>query len=245
MARATQVSGNRLLALLPDWDRARILQKLEPRSLEARTVLFEPGEAVDTVYFPLDGVVSLVTVLEHGGPVEVATVGNEGIVGVPAALGGSLAVRAISQVPGRYLNMSMGAFFEELAVNQALARLVQFYVQALFGQISQAVACNRLHSTEERLSRWLLMTQDRVGGEQFSITQEFVGQMLGVGRATAALAADALERAGLVSCRPGHIEIASRHGLEQVACECYRVFRSERDAIAGGRIGGWQPDFIG
>ncbi|HVC23898.1 MAG TPA: Crp/Fnr family transcriptional regulator [Candidatus Dormibacteraeota bacterium] len=243
MPGGSEISGNRLLARLPSRDRGRILQKLAPRFLKVRTHLFEAGEIVDSVYFPLDGVVSLVTVLEHGGAVEVATVGNEGLVGVPATLGGSLMVCAISQVAGRCLSMSIDAFFDELAASQPLTTLVNIYVQSLFGQISQGVACNRLHSTEERLSRWLLMSQDRVGGDQFSITREFLGQMLGVGRDTASLAANALERAGLVTCRPGHIEVADRSGLEQVSCECYRVFRSEQRAVTDERTDRPQPLF--
>lgn len=241
MARATEITGNRLLARLPDRDRIRIAQRLAPRALEVRTRLFEPGEVVDSVYFPLEGVVSLVTVLEDGGSVEVATVGNEGVVGVPAAVGGSLMVRAISLVGGRSLSMPIGAFFDELALSQPLRALVNTYVQSLFGQISHAVACLRLHSTEERLSRWLLMSQDRVGSGQFSISQEFLGQTLGVGRDTVALAADVLERAGLVTCRPGHIDVADRSGLEEVSCECYRVFRSEQDAVAQAYTSTWRP----
>ena len=231
MAMAIPVSENRPLACLPSRDRARLMLKAVPRFLKVGTVLFEPGEEVDAVYFPLDGVVSLVTRLKNGGPVEVATVGNEGLVGVPAVGGGSLAVLAISQVEGRSLTMSTSDFLTELANSQPLTRLVQKYVQALFGQISQAVACNRLHSCEERLSRWLLMSQDRVGKYEFSITQEFLGEMLGVSQATVALTASALERAGLISCWVGHIEIVDRQGLEQVACECYRVVRSELDDV--------------
>lgn len=147
---------NRLLCLLPASDRERLLPKLALVFLHVKTVLFEPGQPVDAVYFPLDGVISLVTPLEDGAIVEVATVGNEGLVGVPAVLGGSLAVRAISQVAGRCLTMETGAFLNELAKGGPLARLVENYVQALFGQIAQAAACNRLHSNEERLSRWLL-----------------------------------------------------------------------------------------
>ncbi|HVB77603.1 MAG TPA: Crp/Fnr family transcriptional regulator [Candidatus Nitrosotalea sp.] len=242
---ATPDIENRLLAGLPGRDLARFMPKLAPRFLEIGTVLFESGEVVAAVDFPLDGVVSLVTKLENGGPVEVATVGNEGLVGVPAVAGGSLAVQAISQVAGRSLSMSTPDFLDELATSPSLARLVQNYVQALFGQISQAVACNRLHSTEERLSRWLLMSQDRAGRGQFSITQEFLGQMLGVRRATVALAAGSLERAGLISFWRGYIEILDRYGLEQVACECYRVFRSEVDPVTGRRGSGSRPDWVG
>jgi CRP-like cAMP-binding protein len=226
--------GNRLLACLPSPDRDRILAKLVPNFLKVKTVLFEPGEVVDAVYFPLDGVVSLVTPLEDGAIVEVATIGNEGLVGVPVVLGGSLAVRAISQVAGRSLTMSASDFLDEMANSQPVSRLVQNYVQALFGQISQAAACNRLHSSEERLSRWLLMSHDRVGKDEFIITQEFLGQMLGARRATVTLAAGILQRAGLIRYHRGHIEIVDRDGLEDVSCECYRVIRSELEGVTTG-----------
>ncbi len=188
-------------------------------------MLFEPGQPVDAVYFPLDGVVSLVTPLEDGAIVEVATVGNEGLVGVPVVLGGSLAVRAISQVAGRCLTMEVGAFLYELRTKSAFPRLVDSYVQALFSQISQAAACNRLHSNEERLARWLLMSHDRVGADQFFITQEFLAQMLGSRRATVTLSASILQRAGFIRYHRGHVEIVDRLGLESAACECYDVIR--------------------
>ena len=223
---------NRLLAALPPADRDRLLPKLAPVFLKVKTVLFEPGQLVDAVYFPLDGVVSLVTPLEDGAIVEVATVGNEGLVGVPIVLGGSLAVRAISQVAGRCLTMESRAFLEELGHGGALARLVQNYVQALFGQIAQAAACNRLHSNEERLSRWLLMSHDRIGADQFLITQEFLAQMLGSRRATVSLSAGILQRAGLIRYHRGHVEIVDRAGLELVSCECYQVIRAELDRVS-------------
>lgn len=241
---ATQVrkahSGNRLLAGLPWRDQERIMSKLVPSFLEVETVLFEPGEVVAAVYFPLDGVVSLVTPLQDGAIVEVATVGNEGVVGVPAVLGGSLAVRAISQGAGRSLTMTTSSFLGEVALNEPLARLVQNYVQALFGQISQAAACNRLHSSEERLSRWLLMSRDRVGKDQFPISKEFLGQMLGAPRATVTLAAGVLQKEGLISYRRGLIEIVDGKGLEAVACECYRVIRAEFDGVTAAA--GTQPE---
>jgi CRP-like cAMP-binding protein len=234
-AQVTEHLGeNHLLACLPSPDRDRILAKLVPNFLKVKTVLFEPGEVVDAVYFPLDGVVSLVTPLEDGAIVEVATIGNEGLVGVPVVLGGSLAVRAISQVAGRSLTMSASDFLDEMANSQPVSRLVQNYLQALFGQISQAAACNRLHSSEERLSRWLLMSHDRIGKDEFIITQEFLGQMLGARRATVTLAAGILQRAGLIRYHRGHIEIVDRDGLEDVSCECYRVIRSELEGVTTG-----------
>lgn len=223
--------GNRILDRLPAKDRAILQAKLSPVFLRVKTVLFEPGEVVDAVYFPLDGVISLVTPLEDGTIVEVATIGNEGMVGVPSIPGGALAVRAISQVAGRCLTMSVDAFRDIMTTNSVIDQLVQSYVLALFGQISQAAACNRLHTNEERLSRWLLMSHDRVGADKFIITQEFLAQMLGSRRATVTLSAGVLQKAGLIRYHRGHIEIIDRTGLESVSCECYRVIKSELDKV--------------
>ncbi|HUY96522.1 MAG TPA: Crp/Fnr family transcriptional regulator [Verrucomicrobiae bacterium] len=224
--------SNRLLMALPAAERSRLLERLSLNFLRVKEVLFDPGQEVDAVWFPLDGVVSLVTPLEDGQIVEVATVGNEGVVGVPLTPGGSLAVRAISQVAGRSLSLPTGMFLQELTASRAFADVVQSYVQALFGQIAQAAACNRLHSNEERLSRWLLMSHDRVGIDSFLITQEFLAQMLGSRRATVTLSAGVLQRAGLIRYQRGHVEILDRRGLEEASCECYQVIRAELDRVA-------------
>jgi CRP-like cAMP-binding protein len=176
-------------------------------------------------------VVSLVTPLEDGAIVEVATVGNEGIVGVPLVLGGSLAVRAISQVAGWVVRMDAATFLKEVERDGPLREIVNDYLQALFGQISQAAACNRLHSNEERLSRWLLMSHDRVGVDEFGITHEFLGQMLGSRRATVTLSAGILQAAGLIRYHRGQITIIDRPGLESVSCECYGVIKMELDSV--------------
>jgi CRP-like cAMP-binding protein len=222
---------NRILEALPTAERLRLAGKLTPVELPIKTVLFEPGQEIDAVYFPLDGVVSLVTALEDGAIVEVATVGNEGIVGVPLLSGGSLAVRAISQVSGRALRMQAGFFLAELDRNGPLSKIVRRYLQALFGQISQAAACNRLHSNEERLSRWLLMSHDRVGVDEFAITHEFLGQMLGSRRATVTLSAGILQAAGLIRYHRGLVTVIDRPGLEAVSCECYGVIKDELDRV--------------
>jgi CRP-like cAMP-binding protein len=223
--------GNRILDSLPEQEWARLVNQFTVASLPIKTVLFEPGQQIRAVYFPLNGVVSLVTSLEDGAIVEVATVGNEGIVGVPLLPGGALAVRAISQVPGRALRMEADTFLAEVDRRGPLSELVSKYVQALFGQISQAAACNRLHSNEERLSRWLLMSHDRVGVDDFAITHEFLGQMLGSRRATVTLSAGLLQAAGLIRYHRGQVTIVDRPGLEQVSCECYGVIKAELDRV--------------
>ena len=218
--------GNAILNALPRVDRDRVLAKVTPTVLKTRDVLFEPGKVIRHVHFPLSGVISLVTPLEDGNIVEVATIGNEGLVGVPLQRHGSLAVRAISQVAGQTLQMDASAFLDEVGRPGPFRRVVENYTMALFGQISQAAACNRLHSSEERLSRWLLMSRDRVGSNDFAITHEFLGQMLGARRATVTLSAGVLQAAGLIRYHRGRITISDAHGLEEVACECYGVIRA-------------------
>jgi CRP-like cAMP-binding protein len=222
---------NRILTALPSSDRLELFGLVRNVTLPVKTVLFEPGASIDAIYFPTDGVISLVTPLHDGAIVEVATIGNEGIVGVPLVPLGGLAVRAISQVAGHSLRIEAAAFLSLFDRSAAFQALVDRYTQALFGQISQAAACNRLHSSEERLSRWLLMSHDRVGADQFMITQEFLGQMLGARRSTVSVSAGILQRAGLIRYVRGHVTIVDRAGLEAVSCECYAVIRTELERV--------------
>jgi CRP-like cAMP-binding protein len=223
--------GNHLLEALPDAERETLIQHLRQGHLSVKTVIFDPGQPIAHIHFPVDGVISLVTPLADGNIVEVATIGNEGIVGVPLVPGGSLAVRAISQVAGRTLRIDATEFIKSLERMPAFRALVQKYVQALFGQISQAAACNRLHSNEERLSRWLLMSHDRVGTDTFPITHEFLGQMLGSRRATVTLSAGLLQSAGLIRYHRGRVTIVDRDGLESVSCECYGIIKAALDRV--------------
>lgn len=223
---------NRILAALPSSERMLLSGVVTNVTLPVRTVLFEPGGTVEAIHFPTDGVISLVTPLHDGAIVEVATIGNEGIVGVPLVPSGGLAVRAISQVAGHCLRMDARTFLEWNERSHTFQKLVDSYTQALFGQIAQAAACNRLHSSEERLSRWLLMSHDRVGSDEFMITQEFLGQMLGARRSTVSVSAGILQRAGLIRYVRGHVTIVDRVGLEAVACECYAVIKTELERVA-------------
>jgi CRP-like cAMP-binding protein len=229
--RGGPLRKNRILTALPVAEQMRVREAATDITLNVRTVLFEPGGPIDAVYFPTDGVVSLVTPLNDGDIVEVATIGNEGIVGVPLVPLGGLAVRAISQVAGHGLLLDAAIFLDWLERSRAFQTLVERYTQALFGQIAQAAACNRLHSSEERLSRWLLMSQDRVESDDFVITQEFLGQMLGARRSTVSVSAGILQRAGLIRYTRGHVTIVDREGLEAVSCECYGVIRGELDRV--------------
>lgn len=224
--------GNAVLNSLSLGARERIFTHLSPVSLNIKTVLFEHDELITDVYFPLSGVISLVTPLKDGSAVEVAMVGNEGIVGVPLQAAGSLTVRAICQVAGTSLRMKAATFLAEFIGETRFRDLVQNYTQALFGQVSQSAACNRLHTNEERLSRWLLMSGDRVGSDEFRITQNFLAQMLGSQRSTVTLSARLLQDAGLIRYHHGRVTIIDRDGLEEVSCECYGVIRTLFDSSA-------------
>jgi CRP-like cAMP-binding protein len=222
---------NRLLIALPETQRWRLMGALSPVLLEPKTVLFEPGQTIDVVDFPRTCVISLVAPLHDGRIVEVASVGNEGIVGVPVVLRGSLAVRAICSVGGWIDRMQATTFTHEIENDVDLHDVVDDYLRAVFSQLSQAVACNRLHSTPERLARWLLASADRLGTDRLPITHEFLGQLLGASQADVSRSAHNLQAVGLISYRRGRFTILDRSGLEAVACECYAVIKAELDGV--------------
>jgi CRP-like cAMP-binding protein len=199
--------------------------------LEPRMVLFEPGQAIDVVYFPSTCLVSLVTPFNDGSAVEVASVGSEGIVGVPVVLGGSLAVQAICSVGGWIDRMDAFTFTDAVESDSDLREVVNDYLRAVFTQLSQAVACNRLHSTTERLARWLLTAGDRLGTDEFAITQQLLGHLLGASEATMSRCAQHLQAGGLITWRRGRVAIIDRRGLEAIACECYGVIKAELDGV--------------
>jgi CRP-like cAMP-binding protein len=222
---------NRILTALSAADRLQLFEVVSSVALPVKTVLFEPGRPIDAVYFPIDVVISLVTPFHDGAMVEVATVGNEGIVGVPLVPFGGLGVRAISQVAGYCLRLDADVFLEWSDRNQTFQRLVERYTQALFGQIAQAAACNRVHSNDARLARWLLMTHDRVGSAHFMITQDFLGQLLGVRRSTVSVSAGLLQRDGAIHYTRGHVTILDRELLEAASCECYAAITAELERV--------------
>lgn len=230
---AESARGNRILDALPPRELERLLPALAPVSFELKHRLLEPGKAIGSVYFPVSAVVSLLTTMDDDSCVEVATIGNEGIVGVPVFLGAqAMGARDLYQVqvPGRTVAMDTATFLEATG-RDPLRGLVERYAQALFSQVTQQVACNGLHSVEERCSRWMLLTHDRVGSNEFPLTQEFLSQMLGVRRASVTLAAGALQNAGFIRYSRGRIAIIDRDGLENASCECYRTIRTEFDRL--------------
>ena len=223
---------NRLLATLPRADSRRLLPHLEPVVIGMPAVLYEPGMPMAHVYFPADCVFSLLTVLQDGTAVEGATVGNEGLLGLPVVLGIDIVpVRVLCQLSGTALRMPATAFRDELTTGGALARLVQRYTYVLFNQIAQSVACNQRHSIRQRCARWLLATHDRVGGDGFGLTQEFLAAMLHVRRASVNEAAGLLRDTGCIRYWRGQVTILDRQQLEAAACECYRVVRAHYDSF--------------
>jgi CRP-like cAMP-binding protein len=229
-------TGNRLLDALPNGERERIRAEMHLNPLRPHDVLLEEGRALRNVHFPLVGVVSLMTPLVDGASIETATVGNEGMVGVHAFLGGGALgnARAIGQVPGEMLSMDVDVFRALVDDDGKLRTLMFAYMQALFAQISQAVACNSAHEIQQRTAKWLLESHDRAGGSDvFQLTQEFLAEMLGVTRPSVSVAARTLQEAGLITYRRGEITVLDRQGLEESACECYAAVQREYARLVG------------
>ncbi len=223
---------NRLLSALPSSEYDRLLPYLETVSLPLKQIIYAPNEPIEYVYFPNSGIISLVNFTEDGGTVEAATVGNEGMVGIPVLLGADRMVsQAVTQIVGDALRMKADVFQREVTPATPLYNLLLRYTQALMNLISQSVACNCLHSVEERCCRWLLLCQDRVESNELALTQEILSQMLGVRRASVSVVAAILQKAGLIRYSRGKITILDRLGLESTACECYRIVKQEFDRL--------------
>jgi CRP-like cAMP-binding protein len=228
--RAAQ--GNLLLALLPKSTLQAILPDLRLEPLKVRQVLQPPDEVVKEVVFPLDGVASMVSLGDTGNSVEVATIGCEGMVGLPVFLGGfKAAVEIFVQVPGEGLHLSADVFRLHLDREPSLTQTLLRYTQALLTQVAQCSACNCYHRIEARCARWLLQTHDRVKGNEFLLTHDFLALMLGVRRATVTETAGVLQERGLIRYRRGEITILNRKGLEAAACDCYGLIKREYDRL--------------
>lgn len=223
--------------------RNRLLRVMSPEALarirEAGEVLtFEPGAELEHentpfrhVYFPLDCIISVISPMGELG-VETGTIGNEGFSGLPVLFGAEqMPLRVIIEVPGTLVRLPAGAFRAMVDSDLALHQLLDRYAMFFLVQVGQSVACNRLHEIERRCARWLLMTHDRVGGDQFALKQEFLAQMLGVRRAGVSEAASALAKAGMIRYSRGTITVVDREGLERAACECYATVRRELDRL--------------
>jgi len=223
-------SRNKILAALPPDEFGRMEAKLKPVRLELGETVYMPEQKMEYVYFITRGVVSLLAALENGATVEAGVIGPEGMVGIPVVLGAdSTPNQALVQGEGEALRMSSNDVRIEFRNGGKLRDLTLRYTHTLFTQVAQTAACNRLHSIEQRLARWLLLTQDRVDSHEFVLTQDFLSRMLGVRRAGVSVAATTLKQAGLIDYHRGTMMVVDRKGLENYSCECYGIVRDEYD----------------
>ncbi|MBE9050000.1 Crp/Fnr family transcriptional regulator [Nostocales cyanobacterium LEGE 11386] len=225
---------NRLLAALPKSDYERLIPHLKPVSLSLQKILLQPAEPITHVYFPHRAIVSLISTMENGSSVEVGMVSNEGMVGIPVILGSNSSnTTAIVQVSDGGMQMPADVLKSEFKRGGVLQDLLLRYLHTLYTQVSQGAACNRLHTLEQRLARWLLTVSDRMESDDFPLTQEFIAQMLGVRRSGVTVAANSLSQKGIIYYNRGNISIQNRYALEATSCECYQVLKDEFDRLLG------------
>jgi CRP-like cAMP-binding protein len=223
---------NRLLDGLAAQDLDRLRPHLEEVPLLQKQTINAPGVAIEHIYFPTSGVVSLIASVGDGTAVEVGLIGLEGMVGTPVLLGSETASNeAFVQLNGNGLRMPTGVLLDAADQSPGLRRRFLRFAQALSFQIAQSAACNARHVVEERCARWLLAAHDRVDSDELPLTHEFLGVMLGVRRAGVTVAAGSLQRAGLIRYRQGRVTILDREGLEAAACKCYRLTKGEYDRL--------------
>jgi CRP-like cAMP-binding protein len=223
---------NRLLAALNTKDFSLLAPDLEMVGLEQNVVLQEPETRVDHVYFPSEGMISLVAVLENGAEIEIAAIGCEGAIGAKFGVRTQIAfAKAIVQLPGAALKIGISQFQQAATKSVGIVGLAMSANDILIANMQQSAACNAIHGIESRLARWLLHARDRYDSDTLPLTQEFLSEMLGVRRPTVTLAARTLQRAGLIGYRRGHLQILDRSTLEETSCECYRVVRRNIDLI--------------
>jgi CRP-like cAMP-binding protein len=225
-------AANRLLALLAPQERETVRAQLEELPLKLGQVLQQSAQPITHVYFPTRGVVSLVIEPKNGHSAEVATIGKDGMVGAALFLGvDRTPIKAFVQIPGEALRMRAEAFHNALGAQPTLRPAVARFMQALFAQVAQSVVCNGVHSVQERMCRWLLMTHDLVDGDELPLTQEFLAEMLAVRRPTVTVIAGTLQKAGLIEYRRGRIRVLERRALEDASCDCYAAVRAEIDRL--------------
>jgi CRP-like cAMP-binding protein len=229
---ASDPRANHLLAALPPDEWARWLPALQPVDMPLGKVLYESGMPMGHVYFPTTSIVSLLYVMEDGASAEIAVVGNEGIVGIALFMGGETTPsRSVVQSAGAGYRMAGQLLKDEFNRSGSGMHLLLRYTQALITQMAQTSACNRHHSLDQQLCRWLLLSLDRLQSNELVMTQELIANMLGVRREGVTEAASRLQRAGLIHYRRGHITVVDRPGLERRTCECYSVVKKEYDRL--------------
>lgn len=235
-AELQRSSGNRLLSALPAEEYHRLIPNLQPITFYLGEVLYDSGGHLDYIYFPTTSVISLLYTMKDGSTAEMGLAGNDGVVGIALFLGGDTTPnRAVAQIAGGAFRLKAEILHEEFARAGAFQQLLLRYTQALITQISQTAVCNRLHSVENRLCRWLLLSHDRVRSDELLMTQEFLSHMLGGRRESVTVAAGRLQDAGLIHYARGHIRILDRKGLEASVCECYSIVKDEIDRITALR----------
>ena len=235
MPAAHHPSQNRLLAALPAADFERLSARLELVPMRLGDALYEPGRQLDHAYFPVSAIVSLLYVTRSGGSSEIAGVGSEGIVGMPLFMGGNTTPSsALVRTAGHAYRLERRLLAAEFLRADAVQQLLLRYTQALITQMCQTAACNRHHSIEQQLSRWLLWTADRVPSQEITMTQDLVASLLGVRRESITEAAGRLQRGGVIRYRRGHIDVLDRIGLQSYACECYAVVKRETSRLLSG-----------
>ncbi len=226
-----------LLAALQDDDFGRISSKLESVSFNLGDVLYESGERLDYVYFPTTAIISLLYIMENGSTAEIGVVGNDGIVGVSLFMGGETTTsRAIIQSAGNAVRMKVADMKAEFKLGGRFQELLLRYTQALMTQISQTAVCNRLHSIEQQLCRWLLLSHDRLDSNKLVMTHDLISNMLGVRREGVTLAAQKLAKRKLITNHRGTMTVIDRQGLENAVCECYAVVNEEYNRLLGRGI---------
>jgi CRP-like cAMP-binding protein len=232
MSLSSDLRENHLLAALPDAESQRWLPQLEPVEMPLGQVLYESGGTLSHVYFPTTAIVSLLYVMENGASAEIAVVGNEGIVGISLFMGGdSTSSRAVVQSAGLGLRLKAQIMKDDFNRAGPVLHLLLRYTQALITQMAQTAVCNRHHSLDQQLCRWLLLSLDRLQGNELVMTQELIANMLGVRREGVTEGALKLQQAGLIRYARGHISVLDRDGLEKRSCECYAVVKKEYDRL--------------
>jgi CRP-like cAMP-binding protein len=232
MAGAPDPQQNHILAALPQPERERLFPYLKLVSLPLGTALYESGDMLRHIYFPTDAIVSLLYVLKDGASAEIAVVGNDGAIGVALFMGGETTTnRAVVQSAGSAYQMTGVRLKEEFERHGELLHILLRYTQALITQMAQTAVCNRHHSVEQQLSRWLLLSLDRLSSAELTMTQELIANMLGVRREGVTEAAGKLQKLGVITYQRGHITVLDRPRLEQLCCECYAVVKQETDRL--------------
>jgi len=226
---------NRLLAVMPRELYEKLAPNLKRVSLAQGTILHHPGETIETLYFPIDCLLSITITMNDGSTAEAGMVGNREVIGINAFMGGRETTQTeyVVQMAGSAFKVDAQLLLEEFDRNKELRDVLLRYTQALIAQISQTTGCNSLHNLDQRLARWMLEVQDRVNSDELKLTHEFISHMLGVRRAGVTQAAQKLQERGLIQYQRGNVKILNQRGLEASSCECFRVLREEYDRLLG------------